>query len=448
MKIYQTARPAGKSKHAKDISTGHGTLGKHRLLSALAGLLLTGTVSATEPGTRQLESGIEQFKRGNFETALMHLETAQELGNREPQLFYNLGVTHYKLKMYRQAIANFKKVQGTDLEAPAKLNIGLCWDALGDQRKAEKAFRAARGSENRKVAYLAGQRLGKKRASNERGSSDRWSRNLEWDVYANVAGGYDDNVTLVAADAPSQQADSYTQSYFSARFGFADSARVYASLFDINYADIDSQDFGIGKVGMDYPLRVADWYLLPSVNIFQSSLMGSDYQEGHDLKFKARRYFGKNAFTTSYRFTEFDTSDPLFEATAGARHRLRFEYKVPTDFGELRGRYQYETNDRNDSPLRSYSPDRHGLALRYKNSWSVLQGYLDLDWRSSDYGSIVTVPREDERLRTTIGASYRLTANWDLGFRYQYTDNDSNLAEESYTRNQFLLDLSFGLPRL
>ncbi|WP_193165108.1 tetratricopeptide repeat protein [Microbulbifer hainanensis] len=448
MNKYSTARPVKRPEKANSAFFGRSQWNKHPLVAALTCLLFAGKAAAIEPGAEQLAAGIAQFKQGNYETALMQLETAQQFGNRQPQLFYNLGVTHYKLKMYRQAIADFQQVQGTELAAPAQLNIGLCWEALGDEAKARSAFRAARTSGDDRVAYLAGQRLGLKTVRDERARGDHPFGNLEWDVYANFAGGYDDNVNLVAQDAPSQQADSYTQSYVSARLGFANSARVYASMFDINYADVDTQDFRIGKVGMDYPMRAADWYLLPSVNIFQSTLMGSDYQDGFDFKLKARRYFGNNAFTTSYRYSDFDASEPLFEPTAGDRHRLRFEYEVPTAFGELRGRYQYETNDRSDSLSRSYSPERHSLALRYKNSWNALQGYFDLDWRSSDYGTVATVTREDERLRSTLGASYRLTSNWNLGFRYQYTDNDSNLPEERYSRNLYLLDVSFGLPRL
>lgn len=445
---YSTAPAVNRNGQARTASIGRGKRKNHRLLSALAGLLLSGTAAAAEPGAQQLAAGIVKFKQGDYEAALMQLEAAQRLGNKQPQLFYNLGVTHFKLKMYRQAIADFERVQTTELAAPAKLNIGLCWEALGDERKAQSAYRAARASDSDKIAYLAGHQLGLTPVSDEKPRGDFSPDNLKWDVYANIAGGHDDNVNLVARDSPSQQADSFIQSYLSARLGLDNSARIYASLFDIDYADVDIQDFRIGKIGVDYPLRAADWYLLPSVDVFQSTLMGDDYQDGFNFKLKARRYFGNNAFTTSYRYSDFDASEPLFEPTAGNRHRLRFEYKMPTALGELRGRYQYETNDRNDSPLRSYSPERHGLALRYKNSWNALHGYVTLDWRSSDYDTVAAVTREDQRLRGTLGASYRLTANWNLGLRYQYTDNDSNLAEERYTRSVYLFDVSFGLPRL
>lgn len=445
---YSAAPAVNSTGKARNASIERENRKNHQLLAALAGLLLSGTAAAAEPGAQQLAAGIAQFKQSDYESALIQLEAAQRLGNRQPQLFYNLGVTHYKLKMYRQAIADFEQVRSTELAAPAKLNIGLCWEALGDERKAQSAFRAARTGDNDKVAYLAGQKLGLKPLGDERAQGGFSLDDLKWDVYANIAGGYDDNVNLVAQDAPSQQADSFTQSYLSARVGLGNSARIYASLFDIDYADVDIQDFRIGKVGVDYPLRAADWYLLPSVDIFQSTLMGDDYQDGFNFKLKARRYFGNNAFTTSYRYSDFDASEPLFEPTAGNRHRLRFEYKMPTALGELRGRYQYESNDRNDSARRSHSPERHGLALRYKNSWNALQGYVDLDWRNSDYGTVAAVTREDRRLRSTLGASYRLTANWNLGLKYQYTDNDSNQAEERYTRNLYLFDVSFGLPRL
>jgi hypothetical protein len=58
-----------------------------------------------------------------------------------------------------------------------------------------------------------------------------------------------------------------------------------------------------------------------------------------------------------------------------------------------------------------------------------------LSWRDSQYAEAAGITREDKRYQVKVAADTRLAKSWHAGLRYSYTDNQSNLAAETYTRN-------------
>ena len=82
------------------------------------------------------------------------------------------------------------------------------------------------------------------------------------------------------------------------------------------------------------------------------------------------------------------------------------------------------------------------LKHKLKNSWYLSE---ELELRKSRYQSSQGVLREDSRLRLRMVVNKKINKQWTSGLRYSYTDNDSNISIENYTRSniQIFADWNF-----
>ena len=401
-------------------------------------LLFTGSVMASmSPAETSFMNGVKAYKKGDYQSAEQYFSGAKKQGYKDLKLDYNLGVVSYKQEKYEQAISYFNNLTSSEkYSSVAHYNIGLSLERQGKKEEAYKFYQLAANDESsEKIQNLANKKLKKTTESKAK-------QKKNWDIYTSVAYGYDDNVTLVAEDTASGQSDSYWQIYGRARYTTPIDARIYASIFDIQYDDLDDEDYRSLKAGIDYPFKLNQWKMTPALEYSESKLGDDDYQEITDYKLKARKRFGKNSLTLSYRYSDIDAADNQYDYLEGDRHRVRINYRMPIDIGKLRLRYQYETNDRKDTANTSYSPDRHTLeaklAHELNDSWEV---YVDGSYRYSDYPSKGGRQREDDRYRMAVGTEYEINKTWSLSAKYEYTDNHSDRSEDEYTRNVYQLSL-------
>ncbi|MCW8932419.1 MAG: tetratricopeptide repeat protein [Gammaproteobacteria bacterium] len=402
-------------------------------------MLHTSLVFASTTAEDTFQKGIKSFKSGHYQSAEKFFLDAKKQGYVALQIDYNLGVATFKLKKYDAAILHFNKlISHPKFSAIAYYNIGLSLERQGKKEEARKYFKLASESKsNEKIQYLAQKKLNKKELSHN------IDNKKNWDVYASVSYGYDDNIELIAKDTASSKEDSYIQSYLRARYKTAINVRTYISIFDISYDDFDAEDYQNIKLGVDYPFKFYDWKITPAFEYSESELGDKDYQNITDYKFKARKRFGKKSLTVSYRYSDIDEADNQYEYLKGKRQRIRINYQMPVNIGRLRLRYQFETNDREDTSLRSYSPERHSIEAKLshelQDGWEV---FSDVSYRNSDYPQKNNYAREDERYRFSIGSEYQFNNMWSVSAKYEYTDNHSNHRIDEYTRNVYQLSVN------
>lgn len=163
-------------------------------------LLTAPAVLLAQTDQRQLfAEGNDAFKSGRYETALAKYRAARDTGMHSSLLYYNLGVTHYKLLNYSLAESAFERAtEDPNLTAVAYYNLGLTHKAAGDVISARAWFEAAwEETDSEGLKQLATKAIvslnveQQKRASNWR---EPQSYDGTFDFFVATRVGMDDNV--------------------------------------------------------------------------------------------------------------------------------------------------------------------------------------------------------------------------------------------------------------
>lgn len=396
-------------------------------LVAFSFTIATSGYAAT--GDREFNSGITAFKAGHYRQAITAFERARREGKHSSALFYNLGVSYFKNGQYDKSAQSFRRLlENKQFRQLAQYNLGLV--ALAQHRKqaAISWFRkAADRHGNRKITVLANRMLDKY-APRRTG--------LRLNGLLSLGYGHDSNVTLASTGSPTQQSDNYTQ-----LFGFVSiplgPVTVNASLFRQDYQKVNSADFMQLSAGVLYPLKARGWRLIPGLYLAKDELNSSAFLTITDLRFSAYKPLAAHTeLQLRYRYSDISADSASYNYLQGSRQQFRVQRTSLTNMGQLRLRYELELNDRQNLSTANFSPTRNTLLARLKqrlaHGWQAKE---ELSWRDSHYGAAAGVTRDDKRYQINLSADTRLGRNWRGGFSYDYTDNRSNLASETYTRN-------------
>ncbi|MEJ2390497.1 MAG: tetratricopeptide repeat protein [Gammaproteobacteria bacterium] len=399
---------------------------------------LTIAPSYAAAGDADFQAGIAAFRSGNYNQAIIAFERARRKGKHSSDLYYNLGVSYYKSGQYQNSETAFRKLlNDKNFRQLAAYNLGLV--ALAQKRKEDAItwFRKAAAShDNKKVTALARHMLDKYAP---RKSAHHINGLLS------LGYGHNSNVTLVSTGSPTQQGDNYAQ-----LFGFislpAGRVLINASLFVLNYQTVNSADFSQLSAGVIYPLTHHKWLLLPGLSLNKDKLDHSDFITVTNLQLTASRpLFAKSKLKLRYRYSDISADAASYTYLQGSRQQFRVQATRPTPWGRLRVRYELELNNRRNLSTANYSPTRHTLLARLRqlhdHGWRTQE---TVSWRQSHYGAVAGVSRDDNRYELVLSADTRFGTSWRGGVRYTYSDNQSNLANETYTRN----DLQAYLQRL
>lgn len=401
----------------------------------VVGFCVVSSSVLAEKNSELLKKGINAFKSKEYDKALLLFESELESGNRSQVLLYNLGVVRYELGMYRQAVSAFKSLEKTKLSDVSYFNQGLCWEALGNQKLAKEFYTKAEKSDNKKLKKLAREKLDPSVISTTVSKQDLKEK-YAFGGFAYFAFAEDDNVNKVDSDLPTQEEDSYLQSYINATLKTPSALELNATYLDLSYSDLDIYDYQSVKVGAAYLLEFDAWEFVPSIDFFDSEFGGRNYQSGIDYSLKSKTRLYSTPFTITYKFSDISSDEIDFSGIEGNRHRIRFDFVPRIGKGALRMRYQFENNDRKNTATRSYSPTRHLFSLKYRYKWNQSWSTsADVSYRMSDYSAVAGVTREDTRKKLTLNATYRLNGNVSFNAKYQQTIGDSNLINEDYDRN-------------
>jgi tetratricopeptide (TPR) repeat protein len=434
----------------------------HRLKFFIYGLLILLAMQSPvwgSPARDLFDRGVEAFRSQDYVTALQFFEQARSEGLDDNKLYYNLGVTYYKLGCFADAERTFLNVENDQEMRPlASYNLGLVALKQENYKQAEQWFRKTLNlSKSDKLAQLSVEQLKKL------GYDVPFQRREAYPGFAMIRGslGYDDNVILhadILTSSAANQDDSFVE-FFA--FGNKQIAQlgnkplqIEASLFDIRYSDLSSYNLDDLYLGLKLESNLEKWIIDAGLSQDVTFIGGNGLIRTATLQMMgSHRISDRNKLRLRYRLSRIDDMDTAYSYLAGWRHQAQLDSTLKVGRQQIRFTYRFEYNDREDlqAPLfTSYSPTRHTLGVR--SIFPIagrLKASVDLRYRYSHYhnaseqfdGSLIT--RTDKRYRVTARAIYSLSKQADLTGEYTYADNISNLPVEQYTRNQYQLNLSY-----
>lgn len=406
------------------------------ILPILAVLYTSESYAAS--GDKEFEQGLKAFKKGDFNSALAAFRNAEQKGLRTSALDYNLGVVNYKLGKLDQAAEYFSRLTGDrKLAQLAHYNLGLIAERQDNKTAALENYRKSRKGSDKDIMLLSEYRMSKLSGSGSVSS---------WYGLVSVAVGYDDNVNLISNNSPTQTSDTYTEIFAYASYLVNQQLSFVVTYDGVDYMDVDIADFSQLSGGTDYRLQLGGWQLIPGLRYARSTLNSNDYQNIIDLRFVAKKELSRDSkLTLRSRYSDIQSRNSLYDYLEGSRIQLRADYETKVDAVTWRMRYQLELNDRQNLSTANYSPTRNTFELRAKYRLNP-QWRLDgsAEFRNSQYDAAAGITREDDRLRLRTAANYFLNRDWDIQLRYTFTDNESNLAGESYTRNELQSSINYS----
>ncbi|MEJ2565824.1 MAG: tetratricopeptide repeat protein [Gammaproteobacteria bacterium] len=405
------------------------------------------------------DKGVEAFRREDYITALRFFEQARSGGLDDNRLYYNLGVTYYKLGRYVNSKRAFSKTMNDPAMVPlASYNLGLVALAQNDNKQAAEWFRKALDtSKSDKLAQLSIEQLRKL------GYETPVRRHKAYPAFAMIRGslGYDDNAVLQADILPPSAAhkgDSFL-GFFAygnkqiAQFGNK-AVQIEASLFDIRYRNLDAYDLDDLYLGAVLENTIDHWTVDTGLSEDVTFIGGNALNRTATLQLAGTRKISDgNKLRLRYKLSRVDNIDAAYSYLTGWWHQAQVDSIWKVGWSQIRLTYRFEYNDRQDlqAPLfTSYSPTRHMLGAR--GTFPVVErikAEIDLRYRYSAYhnaseqfnGSYIT--RSDKRYRVTARIIYNLDQRANVTGEYSYTDNHSNIPIEQYRRNQYQLNLSY-----
>lgn len=384
------------------------------------------------------ELGMQAFKSEDYSQAIRYFNQAKFSGHNQFVIEYNLGVSHYKLGQYLQAERAFQGVLASNkLQSVAQYNLGLVKLKQKQKREAIEWFRkAANSTDDPKIRGLANRMIEKYRISKKRTNFVNGG--------INVAYSHNSNVTQAATGSPSAQSDNVLETYafLKVRLEHVDFKLSY---FNQDFSTINSNDFTQLGTTLGFPFRTGKWRITPALAYTTRQLNATDYQSTSGLRLDLKRYISKGDYLRfRYRYTDIQSDNPLYDYLDGTRHRFRAEYIHAAAIGRLRLRYEYEINDRQDEPgdagngipARNYSPTRHSLRLQLRNTLpATFRMKNEIIFRNSVYEDAAGFIRKDDRWQYRFDLYAVPVSELELGMRYTYTDNNSNLSGDIFSRN-------------
>lgn len=444
-------------------------LGRMAVL-CLFGLLVTMPLAAAQ-GRETAEQGLIAFKNGEYRQALDYFLQAEQAGNNSESLQYNIAVSLYRLKRYRESEARFKAmIEQPKWQPLAHYNLGLLAEAKGDIETAKKWFSlGAAQQQYEKLRILSNQKLEEltvKTAPVPAGKKDavltRGRRN--WMALFNLSMGNDSNASSLAGELVENRSNAkdsysewlaYAQTYLNGKAG--EGLKLYGMGFSRQYSDFDhlnSQVTGLG-LAREFPweaFKVEGGVRLTHVRVDSKQL--ANQLQG---KLGLSRVTDAGVFSLAYLPSRFFASN-AYQQIDGWQHCLEAGWTRQFDVLTFKARYRLESNDRDDlrrnGSFASYSPDRSGLKAQL--DWKVDASFelgFSLERIRSNYddenrlrdtdGQIKQASRSTEQVKLSAELRYRWNKRWRAKGEYEYVDTEDNFDLYTYDKNRISAALEY-----
>ena len=327
--------------------------------------------------------GNRLFRDDLYWAALLRYKQAEAAGLRSPQLYYNMGVAHYKANQHIRARESFQiAAESPSLQPYAHYNLGLnAWEA-GGSVEALKWFRKARDQQrNEEISKLARKaiaRLNEESVTEDlvvvRAQAKEKERNVsDFEARARIGGGVDSNV-------------------------FRSPSEPYVDQSDPNLPVIVPEV----QQGFYIPVSLSAKY---SVHSFENESFFAAYRfAGRFYQDKAlengNEYLQEISFGTEYERRQETRRRQLFSAFTIAQHD---EVYYDRDTGADRDVNDTDITDR-------FNYIRYGPELWFRESWEKLSLGFRLKGQLWNYEDTVEVPAYDhEYFLAGLNGQYRFT---------------------------------------
>lgn len=257
----------------------------------------------------------------------------------------------------------------------------------------------------------------------------------DWIAYGALSAGYDDNVALIASsDAVgiSNSADAFADLQIAISAPASGPWQFDASLFMVNYADLDAFDQVGVQGGGRYELHTGSWSHQAGAQLGYTTLDGSGFERAASLSLQSA-----TAITPAwnlrarYRFLDTEGLDE-FAGLTGSRHELAVYFDSQSGRWTTQVGYRVDDSSYRDPAL---SATRHQLGFESRRTLAAgWTGGLEALWRLTRYH--LDSAGEERRLELAVEASRPLAGRWHVILRYAYADNDADQPEYNYDRNR------------
>lgn len=403
-------------------------------------LFITCTITAyagSDAAREHFQTGRAAFEAQNYAAALEAFEAALAAGLSGPAVQFNIGVIAFRLERYSRAQDAFEEAARTpQMAALAHYNLGLVTLRRGDREAATRWFSLAeQEAGDERLRGLAAAQLGELLPTIP---ADR-----SWVGYAALAAGYDDNVALISSSdvlGVSGTEDSFAELQLALSTAFDSPWRLDASLFLVDYQELDSFDQLSIQSGGRYRYVAGDWTNEVGLQLARTTLDGEGLENQRMLVLQTSTapLPGWRA-RARYRYSDIDGLED-FRGLSGHRHEMSADLGRDLGPWNLRLEYRFDLSDHDDESL---SARRQQLGIDLSRSlrehWSLA---LEAARRHSKYD--LQSNGTENHTELSVAVHRDLGTRWRLIMRYAYADNDADRAEFNYQRNR----ISAGIEAL
>ena len=372
--------------------------------------------------------GQAAFEKQDYCTALSAYEGALSAGRTGPAVHFNIGVAAYRCGSFDRAQPAFEEAARTpSMASLAHYNLGLVALARQQDDDARDWFsRVERDSSDERLRGLAAAQLsGLPVASVSR----------DWIAYGAFSAGYDDNVALIASSDSvgiSNSADAFADLQIAISAPVSGPWQFDASMFLVNYADLDAFDQLGVQGGGRYEIETGAWSHQAGAQLAYTTLDGSGFERAASVSWQSATAITASwRFRARYRFLDTEGLDE-FEGLTGTRHELALF--MDSRGGQWTTQVGYRFDDSSyQEPTLSATRHQFGFETRRALAAGWTTGVEAL-WRLTHYH--LDSAGEERRLEIAIEASRPLSQRWHVILRYAYANNDADQPEYNYDRNR------------
>ncbi len=389
------------------------------LMVAIGGLFFCEKARAVEAPEIHFSKGVVAFVEKDYRRAAEEFEEVVKLRPTDSKAYFYLGSCYFNLKDYPQAKSSLSKAATLDPELKTATKL------LIDEMEGKPVERRIPAKKRWAISGKFGAEYDDNVVLNPSGVTTAISDQEDWRVILNL------NLEYQPIREPLELATYYN--FYQSRHG---------ELTDYN---LQGHTIGLYTSAKREPWKFRLQY---SYDYYWLALARDDYLAVHTIIPTANLTLRKNKLTQFYyQFREKD----YFQSTAGSTNQDAGnnmpginQYLFFKNRSSLKLGYAYEDNDARGG---NWDYLGHYILLAYNypltENLKLKLGFNYYPTRYKNVDTIYNQKREDDERSYSLSLSRKLNKSLNLSFAYTYVDNDSNIAEYTYSRNIYSLVTEF-----
>jgi len=434
-----------------------------------------------------IEKGRVLFSEGKFKEAYFLFAQATRDFPQSALAWYNLGITGYKLGLYKEAAENLKKSAelSKKISPQALYYRGICLWRMKKFSLARRSFeKVVKLSPNSRYGWASSANMGKLRG-----------RRKKWSIFSSVSGEFDNNVNYepVSVDVSARDKDYKISAIFSGDYRFFKWLSGGYSFYGTEYKEFSNLDFLQHTARISLPVKISKRGLSRfKIKYWSSQLNGENYQSGY--KIEERLSFLKKRSNKTEILLAFANRDYLkdeYSYLDGTSYELSLLRVLSAGKWKMSINCGYKKQDAKDNSgmedsytlytsstsstvkktafFRCYSFDEYEFGIKGKrkifnnvsfeaavnysmsmykdeDSWFEEKVYYK-DVNNNWYEIITTTYtyleptgeptaktklRKDRRFSAKVSLTKPISKNFNISLEYSYTDTKSTIGKEDY----------------